>query len=268
MFRVVECGATLSDACHYGGVKLISVKLPNGKEPKWDDAMMLNIGVGVLPEFEVLATDQEWLVPEDQPFASIIHMTVLFHFSKGRYVAKFVGLEAHPEVTGTDLREVRVAEVLRLASTAGIYARFDKEDDPVPIREGWGEDVLIAPESPMMERIKRTGPKGWVLEWIALAYNIAQISSQPPAKAVEKAFGLSSRTAARWIAKAREQGVLKRPAVPGWEHLTEMEDRISDQLAKGDLEGLVVGVTPLGLEDMITMPSEDDDGEHSEASER
>lgn len=229
-------GVRLSNTRHVGldGVmRLTSVTLPNGKTPSWEDATMLNIGVGVLEHFKVQVTDDEWMVPRDKAYAPIVHMTVVFNFSAGRYTASFVGLEAVHEITGTDLREIRVAEVLQLASAAGIYIKLNAGGDPVSVHDWHGGDQWRAVNSADLEKVKSAGAVDWVLEEIALVYNIAQISSQPPAKAVEKAFGLPARTAARWIAKAKERGILNRPSIPGWEHLVEASDGIRDSLAQG-----------------------------------
>jgi hypothetical protein len=86
----------------------------------------------------------------------------------------------------------------------------------------------------MGEMVRKAGPVDWVLRELALVYNIALISSQPPAKAVEKGFGLAARTAARWIAKAREMSILTRPSVPGYEDVTELSDRIREKIARGE----------------------------------
>ncbi|MBC9943784.1 hypothetical protein ICL81_04490 [Leucobacter sp. cx-328] len=212
-------------------MKLISITLPNGRTPTWEDGLMLNVGIAVLPKFQV-ELQEEGLDYEDSLIAPVVHMTLYFNFEQGRYLAEFVGIKSH-DVTGTDLREIRVAELLRLAASAGIFIKLEKNDPPAAIRDWWGPKEISFVGSEFEKMVKDAGPVEWVLAQVGLIYNIAQVSSQPPAKAVEKAFGLSARTAARWIAKARTKDFLTRPSVPGLEDIVHFNDDIREQLAKG-----------------------------------
>ncbi len=69
------------------------------------------------------------------------------------------------------------------------------------------------------DRIERD-PSAASFRPIVMTYQIAHLCSQPPAKAVEAQYGLAPRTAARWIARAKELGLLKTPAV---EQLRELD---------------------------------------------
>lgn len=238
-------------------MRLTSVRLPGGEKPKFDHAVVLNVGIAVVPEFEVEAHEE--VDAEDAPFADVVHMKLRFDQYQGRYVVTFLGLES-VDVTSTSLREVRVGELLRMASTAGIFVKVDRDEPPVSVRDWLGEDLYIAAGSPMGEMVKKTGPNGWVLNLVSLVYNIAQISSQAPAKAVERAFGLSARTAARWIAKAREQGILIRPALPGYEEMTARHDRLKEAIERG--EEVVRVMTMEDIDKLLHERGNKDHGEH------
>lgn len=193
---------------------------------------MLNIGVGIVPVLHAKAREKG-LSKERWPYASIVELQLRFDAFEGRYVAMFVGLRAG-EVTGTELREIRVAELVRMASAAGIFVRLESGSEPVSVRSWWGDSEYHVMGKATAEAVRAAGPVKEVLKQVALVYNIAQLSSQPPAKSVEAAFGLTPRTAARWIAKAREQEILVRPALPGYEKITRMADEFHEALDAGD----------------------------------
>ncbi len=203
---------------------LISVLLPDGTEPTWEDALVLNIGIGVIPEL-VVQFQEKWLNRGDEVMAPVIHMRIRFSQYQGRFLAQFVGLEA-VEVASTDLREVRVAELLRMASSAAIYVKHSVDEDPVSLYETQGDEMVSLKDSRLGLLAKERGPVDPVLREAALVYNVALLSSQAPAKAVEKAFQLPARTAARWIAKAREKGMLERPSLLGFEDSVKSYDEI------------------------------------------
>ena len=245
----------------YGHMRLISVStFPEGKEPTWQDAETLNVGIGVLPWFKVRMQD-EWLDPDEAP---VIHMTLLFNYSKGKYETHFFGIESSFDITGTELREIRVAECLQIAARAGIYVKLDRDDPPASIRDWWGDETESLFGDQAAELIRKQGPTKSTLALVALVYSVAHVLSQPPAKAVETAFGLPARTAARWIARARADGVLKRPSVPGWEESVEGNDKLEEMLAAG-----VPLVTKLEARGIVALGASseagDEDGEHPKA---
>lgn len=227
----------------YEGVILLNVTLPNGKPPTWRDCVGLNIGVGVIPEIHAQITTADGFTdPEDAPFYDVIDIQLRFNLSESRYVACFVGVSGS-DVSSASLREIRVGEAIRMVAAAGIFAKMDRDDPPASIRDWWGDGEYNIVGSQMGELVRRDGPVEWVLRQLSLVYNIALISSQPPAKAVEKGFGLPTRTAARWIAKARELGLLTRPSAPSYEFETALSDVIRDKMARGDNTGLIHEVT-------------------------
>lgn len=213
---------------------ILEVRLPDGETPTWRDCWGLNIGVGVIPELEATVTTADGFTdPEDARFFDVIHLKLRFLLSESRYVAQFVGVEGS-DITSVNLREVRVAEAIRMVAATGIFVKMDRDAPPASIRDWWGDDEYNIVGSQMGEMVREAGPVDWVLKQLSLVYNIALISSQPPAKAVEKGFGLPARTAARWIAKARSLGILSRPSVPGYEESTRMSDVIRDKIARGE----------------------------------
>ncbi len=58
------------------------------------------------------------------------------------------------------------------------------------------------------------GPTDEALQAAATVYRLAHACGEPPTKAVEDRFGLTRSTAGRYVAKARERGLLKQ-TTPG-----------------------------------------------------
>ena len=186
----------------------IEASLPDGRSPTWSDTVKLNIGVGVIPDLRV-----RFLLGEDREagYLPAVHMRLEFRFSEARYSTTFVGYEA-PEVDGTDLRSLRVADLARQAANAGIFASLAGE--PPQSLTGayvWSDDKTYLADP------GAKGPSPENLKEVAFVYQLALISSQHPAKAVSAYMGLAPRTAARWIARAKELGLLVRPQVAGRE---------------------------------------------------
>lgn len=198
----------------------LEASLPDGREPTWDDTVKLNTGVGVIPDLRVrfLLGDD----PEDG-YLPAIHMRLEFRFYEARYSVTFVGFEGH-EVDGSDLRSVRVAELSRHAANAGIFASIGDE----PPHSLYGSYLWDEAKTSQVD-YGSGGPTPELLAEVAFVYQMALISSQHPAKAVSAYMGLAPRTAARWIARAKESGLLVRPQVLGQEvdpEEIEMGDRL------------------------------------------
>jgi len=58
------------------------------------------------------------------------------------------------------------------------------------------------------ELIRLRGPVRESLEWAAWFYNLARVLGLPPAKQVELELGLPRTTAAKWIRRARDMGLI------------------------------------------------------------
>lgn len=209
----------------------VEVTDPEGAPLDWRKSVGLNVdGIGVAPELHGTV----FLGEREDEYLPAVHVRLEFHFGDGRYHAVFIGYEA-PEVDGTDLRSIRVNEMVQLVASHGIFVKMDPEEPPASLAEMFGSDGMPSyTHGDMQRKVKEVGPNGWVLAQVVFTYQLALVASQPPVKAVQKAFGLTERTAARWIAKAREQGRMIRPEVPGYEGLAELGDLLREKIARGE----------------------------------
>lgn len=236
---------------HDWGMYRIEVTDPEGKPLHWEKTVGLNIGIGVAPEMHAVA----YMGERDDDYLPAVHLRLYFNFGQGRYIPTFVGYEG-PDVDGTDLRSVRVNELVQLVSSHGVFVKFEKDAPPGSLAHAFGgEGMPSFTHGDMAAKVKSTGPEGWVLRYVVLTYQLAQIASQAPVKAVQKAFGLTERTAARWIAKAKENGLMVRPSVPGWEGSVDDMDSLRERISRG--EPLVREVTEDDLRSWGVI-----DGEH------
>lgn len=211
---------------------------PDGQPLDWSKSVGLNIGIGVAPEIHAVV----YMGDRDDDYLPAVHIRLLFRFSEGRYIPTFVGYEA-PDVDGTDLRSVRVNEMVQLVASHGIFVKLDRDDPPGSLAHAYGSEGMPSfTHGNLAKTVKDEGPNGRVLKHVVFTYQLAQVASQPPVKAVQKAFGLTERTAARWIAKAKQAGLMVRPSVPGWEHLAESSDFIRERVDRG--EGLIRRFNP------------------------
>lgn len=113
-------------------------------------------------------------------------------------------------VTGTALRAVKVSELAR----EGLKDWALKSDDfsgyvsppGKPNTKGIGGSKGRPTGTPT--DMKRQGPTGEALRWAAYYYNLASVLGLPPLKEVATRLQLSSATAARWVRKAREEGLI------------------------------------------------------------
>lgn len=137
-----------------------------------------------------------------------VDVLAVFDREAMRYRASAIKVTAPDgsEVTGTQLRGVRVTDYLRCAGLSGVYLEWNGER-LLPLSR-FGDDLGAMFNQRISAGIRRAGPTSDNLFLVALSYFVAQISSQPPAKAVERDLGLPARTAANWIARAKEEGIL------------------------------------------------------------
>ena len=98
------------------------------------------------------------------------------------------------EVTGTDLRAVRVRDLVRTHLPQFVIAPE-------------GSSLSISPE--LRDELRSAGPSnGRARRTAADLYNFASALGLPPAKYVQDQLGLSPATASRWIKRVRELGWL------------------------------------------------------------
>jgi hypothetical protein len=174
----------------------------------------------LVPSFTVKVTEESWLYD--------VHLDLDFAVQDGRFTVQGLSILMHepvageqtdaaspvPEVNTTVLRSVRVNELLQRAAGGGIYVKFDRDAEPASLLEMFGPSgVPDYTKGVFKKLIVDAGPTAKTLGWVALTYQLAVITSQPPAKAVEAQFGLTVRTAVRWIAKAKELGLIDVPHV-------------------------------------------------------
>lgn len=200
--------------------------LETSRKPTLRDASLrLDIGIAVVPFLQVEVQQDGW--------AHYVSAELLFSISEARYMARKIAvgvssrarLEKDPgkpgvfvenalqEVNSVLLRQIRVGEIVRLGASGGIFVALDRDEPPASLQDWYGpkgEPLYI--DGDIGRHLVQDGPSETTLPLVALTYMIALVSSQPPAKAVERNFGLPPRTAANWIAKAKAAGLIKHPS--------------------------------------------------------
>lgn len=103
-------------------------------------------------------------------------------------------------ISGTDLRAVAVNEVLAdsLLKTATAFAGHLAHD----------EDWLSSPSDEDKARIRLEGPTVENVEYAAELFLFARALRMPASEYVQSALNLPKPTAARWLRKARELGLI------------------------------------------------------------
>jgi len=139
----------------------------------------------------------------------LVWYRILYHLLAGR------------EITGTELRQVRLAEVVQAASPHCVtFALGDGETTAITAAEvtatdgrrlpKWLADSLATTaESRALPEPARTEAREARLDAVQLVYGVAALTGQPPAKAIERELGAAPRTAAHWIRLARNAGRLE-----------------------------------------------------------
>lgn len=205
----------------------VTVRTSSGRVPGFQDAdVRLDIGANLVSWLEVFVSDDSW--------DHYVKMTLLFSISEVRYLVRSVevGVDSEVklqspaasvldfrennlhEINSVLLRQVRVGEIARVGVSGGVFVQMN-DGEPAQSLLSWfgpeGEPQYAAGE--IGDVIRNSGPVDRNLQLVAQSYMIAQLSSQPPAKAVERQFGLPPRTAANWIAKAKSSGFIRQPKV-------------------------------------------------------
>lgn len=192
---------------------------PGGKRPTLKDAMVLDIGIGVVPMLTVEVQEDSW--------DYIVTARLQYSLSEGRYLATSVEVSTSMlvhlnddktprknrviEVTSVLLRKVRIAEIVRLGASGGIFTQMNRDEPPVSQLDWYGTVGEIRWGSPFSDLIREMGPVESNLHNVGVSYTLAKMSGDAPAKAVERQFGLPSRTAADWIARAKAAGKIRNP---------------------------------------------------------
>ncbi|MGJ4843899.1 hypothetical protein [Leifsonia sp. Le1] len=214
-------------------------------EPTWRDATVgLEIGIGVVPRLAVLLSSAE---SREEHGMLNYDVEMELRFSPWawdmRYKVQSVKVNAtgDSEITGTQLREVRVAELMRAGASRGIFLKLNRDEPPASFADWYGDDGPEFDQSSLGQTVRDAGPQEWVLKQVALHYQLASVASQPPAKAIAETFGLTARTADNWISKAKKAGILKPVALatpPAWEPTRAFEQETLFRMQQGRFKAM------------------------------
>jgi hypothetical protein len=117
-------------------------------------------------------------------------------------------LDGGPPVTGEAIRAVPVKHLVRRAIRMQLYEPTEWDD------RGWESRFELMPAAKPPPDAKRHGTDE-MARWVAQVYQLAVALNEPPTKTVQDELGVSRATAGRWVAEARERGLL--PPVPARE---------------------------------------------------
>lgn len=202
---------------------------PGGQTPASKDAtLVLDIGVAVVPQLDVLTLE------DDSDY--YVRAILIYSLSDGCYIPREVTvgmsslanredqadalrghrLESEPPVSSVSLRQVKVAELVKQGSADGIFLQFQGYEQMVSLRSSWG-----IPGDPDPEKLgfyswmRPFGdiPREDLLRTVAIVYMVAVMAGESPALTVEREFNLAKRTAANWIARAKEEGLIRTPGL-------------------------------------------------------
>lgn len=190
------------------------MRTPDGSPVGWQAAThSVGTALRIVPQYRVEAEDEH---------TGLGHtVDVEYDRDEGRFVVRQVATRslAGGEITGTELRQVRLAEIVQAAAPQCVA--FTLGDDEmvtaadVSAAEGrllphWLADSLNpVSESRNIAEPARTELREARLDAVQLVYGVAALTGQPPAKAIERELGVAPRTAAHWIRLARTAGRLE-----------------------------------------------------------
>jgi len=130
-----------------------------------------------------------------------VEVVAAYDAGDGRFVCDQLTIrrrQGGPPVTSEALREVAVAELVRLAIYEQVVKALPQAQTPVTLSE---------------RARAGGGPGDQDLRAVVNTYVFAHLAGRPPVKAVMERLGLPRSTANRWVALARERGLLG-PATP------------------------------------------------------
>jgi hypothetical protein len=136
-------------------------------------------------------------------------VTVRVAPERGRLVATEVVVSQRPggpAVTVEGLRGLGLAPLLRAAAER-LESDTDAESGQYRGPSDLAEDNIA--------RLVAQGPTPETLDVVAFVYRRCVALGESPAKTVRETFGLTSSKAGRWIALARERGLLGKAEGPG-----------------------------------------------------
>lgn len=191
------------------------MRTPKGSPVTPQDAtQIIGNALRIVPRFTVHAEDEQTGLGNT--------LDVEYDKTEGRYVIRQAAVRslAGTEITGTELRQVRLAEVVQAASPHCVAFALGDDDSAITAAEvtategrllpKWLADSLVTTtESRNLPEPARTEAREARLDAVQLVYGVAALTGQPPAKAIERELGVAPRTAAHWIHLARNAGRLE-----------------------------------------------------------
>ncbi len=152
--------------------------------------------VGVIPGLSVV---ERATIETHEQGVGTIRVEVVYDEFLERLVAQSVTVSAMPgeEVTGTQLRAVRVQELIQEAAETMVY-RYSEVD-------GWTNEFPLFTDSDFEEARANVDAR---VRLAARLYAVAKLLNQPPLKAVAADLEVSHSTATRLISRARREGQL------------------------------------------------------------
>lgn len=198
----------------------LDVRTPEGKPVERHDAnRRIGAALWIVPRYRVTAEDEHTGLGST--------LDVAYDAVEGRFVVREAGVYSLSggEITGTELRRVRLAEIVQAASPQCVAFALDDEDLFVTAAElaesegrmlpTWLTDTLAAaPGLGSLSESARVEAREARLDAVQLVYGVAVLTGQPPAKAIERELNVAPRTAAQWIRAARDAGRLEGLGYP------------------------------------------------------
>ncbi len=148
-----------------------------------------------------LVTPSRLLLTVEDPEGYDLELEIAFEGD--RYVCRELRMrqrEGGPPVTGEALRDVTVRNYVRTGIRLAVMKEEQAPDGTSVLRSALGRKPP--------KGLAKQGPTDEVLRWVAQIYGLAVALNEPPTKSVQDELGVSRATAGRWVAEARNRGLL------------------------------------------------------------
>jgi hypothetical protein len=186
--------------CHYDAV-------PTFRSTPVPDAAFIQLAPGLAAESPIRLEVTDW---EGFDLELLVAAVPGQDDRAGRFVCEALTVRQRAgglPVTSEVLRGVPVATLIR-----GVGSRYwqtvDVGEQQISFTDARLTDEIAA-------RLREQGPTSESLTWVARAYRLALVLGDSPTQAVEQGLGLPRSTAGRWVALARQQGLLGAAEGPG-----------------------------------------------------
>lgn len=126
-----------------------------------------------------------------------------------RYTLVSLTIDAPHGVTTSDLHKFSLPKLLHALASADPFVSIGaSRSDATDRRAQSTDDGWKAWRARADVEAKTSGPSMETLSWVARVYSWYRVVGGNPAVAVHETLGIPQRTASRWIAKARDAGLL------------------------------------------------------------